>query len=443
VSDLPFRPGPDPTRNLPVLRITGVPDGAPEWRALAHRFDAALKQFYNAQAQNAELSGLPQYAKRVDRGDHQLQYVRQAGQETVTLTVHPTATAETSEKPVVEKPWDWAVVEFETDVETYQNRNVGANPTLTETIGQLRKTQWSINAVRSSPEERTTAWPHEGTTAYPVYDHYPENAHSKLSWADVLFDSVDGSFTPPFYPHPIEHQRWEEEEPEIGRHALLIDLREYHTYDFIKFEIYAQYGYRFPDLMWTTLPTALGRVWPSWPGGPITVYVLGSPVEIEVPAGVLLVSDSNYAQHDAETNFPEYAGGTVIGVSDLGNLDGYSVEITMNNYFQDDLDTNIPHTLRAKGAMFRGTPPWGSVVTTLKEIVDGDGAFTQEVQSFRWEIEGKPQFGTGSIGRPATIEYDPAAIPDEQRVSLNSRKFVGDLIISPKHGWLSFKPVDA
>ncbi len=113
MSRIPFRPGEDISRLLPILRVEGFEPGSPEAATLANHFAGSLRQFYHGQARLAEASGLMQWAKSADRGDHQLRYVSQFGSETVTLRVHPKVVGEVLKKVEEELPWDWAVVDFE------------------------------------------------------------------------------------------------------------------------------------------------------------------------------------------------------------------------------------------------------------------------------------------------------------------------------------------
>ncbi len=132
MSDLPFRPGEDISRLLPILRVEGFEPGAPEVAVLANHFAGSLRQFYHGQAQLAAGSKLTQWAKSVDRGDHQIRYVNQSGMETVTLHVHPKVVEEVLKKPEPEVPWDWAVVDFEVPlqirhyVQANEDRLIGA-----------------------------------------------------------------------------------------------------------------------------------------------------------------------------------------------------------------------------------------------------------------------------------------------------------------------------
>lgn len=100
---------------------------------LANHFAGSLRQFYHGQAQLAGASGLPQWAKSVDRGDHQLRYVSQFGSETVTLAVHPKVVEEVLKKEELETPWDWAVVDFEVPLVEHDYNN----PSLNRWIGGI------------------------------------------------------------------------------------------------------------------------------------------------------------------------------------------------------------------------------------------------------------------------------------------------------------------
>lgn len=76
-------------RRIPVLRVEGYEPGSPMADELAERFAGSLRQFYVGQARNHALGITDQTRTRVDRGDHQIEYMNQSGQEFVTLRVHP------------------------------------------------------------------------------------------------------------------------------------------------------------------------------------------------------------------------------------------------------------------------------------------------------------------------------------------------------------------
>lgn len=77
---------------------------------LADVFAGSVGQFYTQQARNYALGAVPQMAKTVDRGDHQIRYVANQGQETVTLKVHPKRAQELLEKK--QGHLDWALIEI-------------------------------------------------------------------------------------------------------------------------------------------------------------------------------------------------------------------------------------------------------------------------------------------------------------------------------------------
>ena len=95
---------------MPVFRVHGYPPDAPETFLLLEAFSGSVKQFYLGQARNYSLAAGQQWAKSVDRGDHQIRYVASGGTEIVTLKVHP----ERARRILTgdEAWWDSALVEI-------------------------------------------------------------------------------------------------------------------------------------------------------------------------------------------------------------------------------------------------------------------------------------------------------------------------------------------
>lgn len=69
--------------------MAGFPPDAPETQLLVDHFSGSTKQFYLGQSRLHALGNTMQTNKRVDRGDHQLEYLEQFGTEIITLHVHP------------------------------------------------------------------------------------------------------------------------------------------------------------------------------------------------------------------------------------------------------------------------------------------------------------------------------------------------------------------
>ena len=104
---------------LPVVHVTGYPADAPEAARLVEAFKQPLRNFYLRATQASALNQLPHSRFRVDRGDHQMEYLINQGQERVVLTVHPTRARQVLEEKPPEKPRKqyplWALIEFELD----------------------------------------------------------------------------------------------------------------------------------------------------------------------------------------------------------------------------------------------------------------------------------------------------------------------------------------
>lgn len=104
-----------PTHPTKVV-VTGVPPG-PTAQAIIDRYQAPLRRFHSAQQQNVRLAqegGSRVHRSQQNWGDAVAGYSNVFGQETLTLTVHPSVVEEVQRQHEVGY-WKWCLIEIEVE----------------------------------------------------------------------------------------------------------------------------------------------------------------------------------------------------------------------------------------------------------------------------------------------------------------------------------------
>lgn len=441
---LPLHKGTEPFPQTTIqptkLVIAGIDTGTPLYRAVAERFGGQLKAFHGRMQQNYSLSINEQMKVRQSVPGARMSYQNNQGQETLHLEVDHKVLKKIEEKiPPVLVPWDWAVIDFETKLATHSY-----------TDGNVYAPETKFYAKMVAPHPNTSLPKADPSGEYAaagdnIAYHQSAEIRPIVRWAGYAPDPQVGATVT--------------EGSTTETNSLLIDMRNFHTYEEMVFEIYGNveemdddynliklastyYGYIQLASTPADLEDALHNpTAATLTGATGTDYYDDAAVPTDLPT------------HSLGEAWPPFAfGGRVdlltgllVDISTAFNVpipqgaqlsDGFHENVLHYSFANEYQYDSVPFPVSAdtttdlKYVVFRGEPGWA-----WSEHIES----TTQIYSERWESTKMypTRFGTGRLvdGVPLVA----STLSDLGPENNHGLTYLGRLSVLPKRGGAAFK----
>lgn len=446
------------TTQIPTnLKIRDVEPGTELYDNVASEYDGQLRQFHAKAQQTYSLSTNPIMRLRASFGDEaRATYTNIQGMETLELEVSRSKLEKLLEEGKI-FPWDWLVVDFEAPQFLYTYR--GTTQEQSTPVAYYAK--FKAPHITGTPTDPSLELGAAGKRVGHLYsgEHQP-----LLQWAGT-----------PTRPQTSDGQLTEADG--LERDSLLIDLREFPTYEELVIEIYAGLepmvddtgfeitgpaGYVYLQQSSTPDDLQIGGVWttdtitqdtgllPPGTPNPYTNYhdTSGEPTDhptlmflglnVTPPTPGSFITGLGTYYPGGVINDPEPQGQTEDAHTGSNarwifheNTLHYKYYLTYN-YTTPPVPVTPTTSVTPKFALFKGTPNW---VWSDHLLMPSDLDF------MRWEVATHypTRFGTTSLVKtPIALSV---AGTDTGPATNHGLTKIGEVHVSPKKGWVVFTPV--